>query len=630
MSRALPPQLDRSSYTDQISLFSHFHVAPAPPSGAAAEASLNAAVRYLSQESGSAPDHHHHHHHHHQQHGCRCETGGPDNTAVSQKLSMFGRLLTVRPPSPPLPHDVLQDVHTVLAFTSRRRALTALDDVPAVPGSARLSVWKGDITKLAGVTAIVNAANSRLLGCFRPDHPCIDNAIHAAAGPRLRTDCETIVRLQGGEEPTGQVKVTRGYFLPAKFVLHTVGPIVVAGRPSQAQAAELASCYEMCLEAAEALPADGGASLAFCCISTGMFGYPADQAADVAIAAVAAYFRTNPASQIRRVVFNVFTETDLALYASRLSPSAPLVQPAPPLPPTVATAIRLLSSADALLVTAGAGMSASCGLDCTSRGLFSERFPGAASRGPRCLYDAFGYSFADELDRWGCFFSHGSTVFSCALGESDAYTHVKALVSRFDDDAWFVRTSNADGMFLRHGFPAERLSTPQGDYQFVQCISRCRPESVFATMPFLERARPHLDERRQALRSPAAVPACPHCGGAMSLCVRADASFNDRPFREGNRRYREFLARIAAGQRAKLVVLEIGVGRKTPAALRQPDEELVENGHAAAIVRIGLAGAQEVPWTMVGGEGEPVRAVGIEGDATWVLRAIVEGLGNIA
>ncbi|KAI5856311.1 putative phosphatase like proteins to the carbon terminal domain of histone macroH2A1 [Tricharina praecox] len=610
---ALP--LDLSSYADQISLFSDCNSSSVSCSSTAAEESLDAALRYLYAESGIPAQRHHHAH---------LQVEELHTIEISEKLSLFNQLLTVRPPSPPLPHDVLGDINTVFAFLPRRHALTQLDDIPTVPGNEKISVWKGDITKLAGVTAIVNAANSRLLGCFRPDHPCIDNAIHAAASPRLRKDCETIIKLQGGEEPTGEVKVTRGYFLPARFVLHTVGPIVARKRPSENQAAELARCYSRCLEAVETLPAGNEMSIAFCCISTGMFGYPADQAADIAISTVTDYLRKNPASKVQRVIFNVFTEDDLALYTSRLSPSAPLVQPAQPLPPTVAAAIGMLSSADALLITAGAGLSASCGLDYTSRSLFSEHFPGMTPRGLTCFYDVFGYNFPNELEKWGYYFAHMSTVMNWPLGTADAYCHVKTLISRFTTDSWFVRTSNADGLFSRHGIDPDHISTPQGDYRYLQCARRCSPDAVFASAQFQERARPHLDARQQILRDPAAIPKCSYCGGNMFLCVRADEYFNDKPFRAGNQRYREFLARVKK-QGKKLVVLEIGAGWNTPAVLRWPDQSLVENGDAQALVRIGIKGDEEVPWELMDGEGEMTRAVGINGDATWALGAIVRG-----
>ena len=114
----------------------------------------------------------------------------------------------------------------------------------------RLRLWQGDITRLE-VDAIVNAANSSLLGCFIPHHQCIDNAIHSAAGVQLRLECHRLMQEQGSEELTNSAKMTKGYNLPARYVIHTVGPIIQAPRPPPpVQEQELANCYRSCLKIA--------------------------------------------------------------------------------------------------------------------------------------------------------------------------------------------------------------------------------------------------------------------------------------------------------------------------------------------------------------------------------------------
>jgi O-acetyl-ADP-ribose deacetylase (regulator of RNase III)/NAD-dependent SIR2 family protein deacetylase len=613
MNMSQPLQL--AEYAGEINLFvpQDLHRS----SGADAENSLDEALAYLYRESGRPTPHGCQHH-------SSSATHWLDHLEIFQKLALFRQLLTVRPSSPAVPCEISHHIDTVLSYLSRRRALTSVCDIPSVPGHDKIAIWKGDITTLSGVTAIVNAANSRLLGCFRPDHPCIDNAIHAVAGPQLRKDCEKIIEFQGYEEPTGEVKVTRGYFLPAKFVLHTVGPIVEDGVPGELQRGQLERCYWRCLEAVEELPAgEEGVSVAFCCISTGMFGYPAEQAVDVAIETVEGYLQRNPGTRVSKVIFNVFTEKDLALYSARLSPTSPLAQPSPPLPPSVETAASLISSADALLITAGAGLSASYGLDYTSRPLFSEHFPGMTSLGLTCLYDVFGHHFLNDLEKWGYYFSHMSLVFSWPVHEASVYIDLSSLTARFGED-WFVRTSNADGLFARHGFADEKISTPQGDYRFLQCVANCRHDSVFPTTPFLDKALPHLDTRLQQLHSEEGVPKCPRCGGDMFICVRADNSFNDYPFRAGNARYRKFLQRVRE-ERKRLVILEVGAGWNTPGVLRWPDEELVEDGVAVGLVRIGFKGAEEVPWGWTGdGEGGNVKGVAIGVDAGLVMKAILD------
>lgn len=180
-------------------------------------------------------------------------------------------------------------------------------------------LWQGDITRLA-VDAIVNAANSALLGCFVPLHRCIDNAIHSAAGLALRAVCDEIMREQGHPEPAGRAKITSGFNLPARYVLHTVGPIIApvgshvhepgifTGVTHEAQQC-LASCYRACLDLATE---HGLTSVAFCCISTGEFHYPPQEAAETAVATCRAWLQAHDTPM--RIVFNVFKDEDLAIY----------------------------------------------------------------------------------------------------------------------------------------------------------------------------------------------------------------------------------------------------------------------------------------------------------------------------
>lgn len=177
-------------------------------------------------------------------------------------------------------------------------------------GKMEIYLWRGDITSLE-VDAIVNAANSQLLGCFVPCHRCIDNAIHSAAGVSLRLECDRIMRQQGHEEPVGRAKITPAFALPCRFVIHTVGPYI-AGEVTDQDRAALRSCYESCLlEAGKA----GVKSLAFCCISTGEFHFPAEEAARIAVDTV-----REMAGQgtVEKVVFNVFSERDEAVYRTLL------------------------------------------------------------------------------------------------------------------------------------------------------------------------------------------------------------------------------------------------------------------------------------------------------------------------
>ncbi len=171
----------------------------------------------------------------------------------------------------------------------------------------RKRLWQGDITRLK-VDAIVNAANPRGLGCWNPLHPCVDNDIHSAAGLQLRQECNNI--LQGEEIATGGAIITPGYSLPAKFVIHTVGPVIENGIPTAGQEEQLACCYRTCLWLARQHNCH---SIAFCCISTGDFHFPKRRAAEIAI-------KTCREARIR-VIFNVFIDTDYAIYKELLGQS---------------------------------------------------------------------------------------------------------------------------------------------------------------------------------------------------------------------------------------------------------------------------------------------------------------------
>ena len=179
--------------------------------------------------------------------------------------------------------------------------------LPRTPVDGRLSLWRGDITTLAA-DVVVNAANSQLLGCWVPGHHCIDNAIHTYAGIQLRAECARIMRVQDGPEPTGLAKITEAYNLPAKWIAHTVGPIA-NGSPNDEDRALLASCYESCMDAALEL---GATSIAFCCIGTGVFGFPQEEAAEIAVRTVRGWLDKSE-SDIH-VVFDVFLESDERIY----------------------------------------------------------------------------------------------------------------------------------------------------------------------------------------------------------------------------------------------------------------------------------------------------------------------------
>lgn len=233
------------------------------------------------------------------------------------RRDLLRALMNVRMPAP-LDTDVaaLQDTYLEERLRERGGAIDvrSLDPVDAEDELlAHVYLWRGDITLLAA-DAIVNAANSRMLGCFVPGHRCIDNAIHTFAGMQLRLVCHKLMTAQGHDEPTGRAKATPAFNLPSRHVIHTVGPIVRGGQPTARDEAQLRSCYRSCLHAADEL---GCESIAFCCISTGLFGYPQEAAAHIAIREGLDHLKTsNPRL---RIVYDVFTDADEFLYRKLLT-----------------------------------------------------------------------------------------------------------------------------------------------------------------------------------------------------------------------------------------------------------------------------------------------------------------------
>ena len=220
------------------------------------------------------------------------------------RFDLFRSLVNVRPPKP-ASEEFLRVQNEFLREEILAKGITDVADLKPISGNIYL--WKGDITTLR-CGAIVNAANSQMLGCFQPCHSCIDNAIHTFSGVQLRLECDKIMQEQGYDEPTGQAKMTPAYNLPCDRIIHTVGPIV-QGRLTQTHCRLLESCYKSCLEIAKENNID---SVAFCCISTGVFGFPQKEAAEIAIDTVRKYLEEI------KVIFNVFKESDYEIYRKQL------------------------------------------------------------------------------------------------------------------------------------------------------------------------------------------------------------------------------------------------------------------------------------------------------------------------
>lgn len=238
---------------------------------------------------------------------------------------MLRMLMNVRMPAP-LSAEFIEVQDAYLRKEAMLKGIVDEKTLEPCSSDPRLYIWQGDITRLK-VDAITNAANSGMTGCYQPLHNCIDNCIHSAAGLQLRQECALIMNLQGHEEPTGRAKITLGYCLPAKYVLHTVGPIV-QGELTDEHRDLLRSSYRSCLELAEQ---NKLRSVAFCCISTGVFMFPGDKAARIAVrtvrefldeqaerySEVGSYIGSSSGDAYRgieKVIFNVFSDRDLHIY----------------------------------------------------------------------------------------------------------------------------------------------------------------------------------------------------------------------------------------------------------------------------------------------------------------------------
>lgn len=229
------------------------------------------------------------------------------NNEVEQKALLRG-LMNVRMPNE-ISKEFLKIQDEYLKEECKSKGITDLEDLEPIQNDIYL--WQGDITTLK-CDGIVNACNCDLLGCFNPNHKCIDNAIHTFSGIQLRLACNEIMVKQGHKEETGKAKITLAFNLPCKYVIHTVGPIV-RGKLTEKDCDLLKSCYISSLEIAEKNHLN---SIAFCCISTGEFRFPTDKASEIAINTVKEY-KEKTHSKIK-VIFNVFKDKNYEIYRKLL------------------------------------------------------------------------------------------------------------------------------------------------------------------------------------------------------------------------------------------------------------------------------------------------------------------------
>lgn len=248
---------------------------------------------------------------------------------AEEKKNVIRSLMNIRMPRT-LPEKLIKVQDMYLQEELALKGIVSLSEIPTVreqyksnhPFADKLSIWQGDITR-PKVGAIVNAANSQMLGCFVPRHRCIDNAIHSGAGMQLRAECNHMMsqrRIKYGrqyEEPTGTATLTKGYNLPCDYIIHTVGPIV-HGKLTDSLRQDLQSCYENVLKCCMK---NGIESVAFCCISTGEFHFPNDEAAKIAVETVTKFLDSNTDFHMDRIIFNVFKDNDRVIYEKIIGPN---------------------------------------------------------------------------------------------------------------------------------------------------------------------------------------------------------------------------------------------------------------------------------------------------------------------
>ncbi|MFI5844508.1 NAD-dependent protein deacetylase of SIR2 family [Catenuloplanes sp. NPDC051500] len=268
---------------------------------------------------------------------------------------------------------------------------------------------------------------------------------------------------------------------------------------------------------------------------------------------------------------------------------------------------RWIAEADRIVIGAGAGLSASAGFDYTDTRRFAELFPALHRRGLRARYQLIGTRLPAPL-MWGYWATHVADI-RFGPGPHPVYERLRALVG---DREHVVLSSNVDGLFARNGFDPERIFTPQGDYARYQCEVPCTRET-WDSRPIVEAALAAYDPATGEVTDPAAIPACPRCGGEVFLNVRKGPEFIVDPHLAAGRRIQDWLEATPAD--AKLLVLDVGTGFNTPSVVRWPMERVALGYPNARLVRINLE-HPEVPEELAG------RAIGLATDAATLLEQL--------
>lgn len=495
----------------------------------------------------------------------------------------------------------------------------------------RLTLYHGDITQLTSSDsnlAIVNAANDQGLGCFVPHHRCIDNVIHRRAGPRLRMECQALMTKRGSSLRTGTPPiVTSSYHLPSSKIIHITGPQVKRrGIATKEERRQLIETYKMALDAAAAQTPGIQQAIAIPCISTGIFGFPQDEAAEIALTTTKQWLEENP-HKLQHVVFNVFADSDLEIYEKAISdfdfddtttedvPRMMDIEDTELLDrqDTVDLAKIWIESSDSILICAGAGMSVKEGeMVYTNPEDFAKAYPFFIKWGYRTAYETMGLEGDARVPRnakWAFYAKHMNNM-RWDLAPNDGYQDLLKLIGKKD---YFVLTSNVDACFERSGFDTERIYTPQGEWTYVQCTKPCRHDSVYESRPYLDKILPHIDEN--GFIPEELVPKCPRCGSDMFGNVRGGDWFLHEKYQAKNQALQEWMEdQIRLGK--KVTIIEIGAGFNTPTVTRFPMEAFARDlgPNFGRLIRINPSDA-EIP--------EDLNAIGLA-EGWEVLRDILD------
>ena len=274
----------------------------------------------------------------------------------------------------------------------------------------------------------------------------------------------------------------------------------------------------------------------------------------------------------------------------------------------IQTCIKLLDEADALLIGAGAGLTAAAGISYTDTAKFAELFPAWVKKGFSMQYQLMGYTGWSESEQWGYYTVHLNYVYFQQT-TNPLYQKFREIIGEKD---YFVMTSNVDELFHKNGFERERIYSPQGSYGKIQCTVPCSDDSLWDIKPYFEKMRQALHPIEQYITDLNCIPKCPNCGESMFINARVDNSFIETPYHVEHER---FITWINQSGHKQLVLLELGAGYNTPVVIRFPMEGLATHIKNSSFIRVNMEYAQ-VPDAL------KHKSVSVKGD----IQAFIEGV----